>query len=190
VLNGKIQDPGTSVAIVGAGPVGLATLLTAQFYSPGRLIMIDLDDKRLEVAKRFGATDTINSGKEDAAARVMVLTDGKGADAVIEAVGVPETFELCQQLVAPGGVIANIGVHGHKTDLHLENLWDRNIAITTRLVDTATPGLLLRAVAARKLDPAPLITHRYSLDRILDAYDTFSRASETGALKVLITAST
>ena len=188
VLNGKIQDPGVSVAIVGAGPIGLATLLTAQFFSPGKIIMIDLDDNRLEVARRFGATDTINSGKEDATARVMALTDGIGVDAVVEAVGVPATFELCQNLVAPGGTIANVGVHGHKVDLHLERLWSHNIAITTRLVDTTTTGMLLRAVAARKLDPAPLITHRFTLDRIIDAYDTFGRAAETKALKVIISA--
>lgn len=189
VLNGKIQ-PGSTVAIVGAGPIGLATLLTAQFYSPACLIMIDLDDKRLDVAKRFGATDAINNGREDAVARVMTLTGGKGVDAAIEAVGVPASFELCQDLVAPGGVVANIGVHGCKADLHLEKLWDRNISITTRLVDTATTPTLLRAVAAKKLDPAPLITHRYSLDRILDAYETFGHASQTGALKVLISAPT
>jgi alcohol dehydrogenase len=188
VLNGKLQEPGMTVAIVGAGPIGLATLLTAQFFAPSRLIMIDLDDRRLEVARRFGATDTINNGREDAAARVMAMTEGKGADAVIEAVGVPASFELCQELVAPGGTIANIGVHGHKCDLHLERLWDRNIAITTRLVDTATTGMLLKAVGSGRLDPAPLITHRFSLDRILDAYDTFGRAAETGALKVLISA--
>ena len=186
VLNGKLQEPGMNVAIVGAGPIGLAALLTAHFFAPARLIMIDLDDNRLQVSRRFGATDTINNGKEDAVARVMALTGGKGADAVIEAVGVPASFELCQDLVAPGGTIANIGVHGHKCDLHLERLWDRNIAITTRLVDTATTGMLLKAVTAGKLDPRPLITHRYSLGRIADAYETFSHAAESGALKVVI----
>ena len=188
VLNGKMQDPGINVVIVGAGPIGLATLLTAQFFSPGKIIMIDLDDKRLEIAHRFGATDTINNGKEDAVARVMALTGGIGADAVVEAVGVPATFELCENIVAPGGTIANVGVHGHKVDLHLERLWSQNISITTRLVDTSTTGMLLRAITAKKLDPAPLITHRFTLDRILDAYDTFGRASETGALKVIISA--
>jgi alcohol dehydrogenase len=188
VLNGKIQDPGVTVAIVGAGPIGLATLLTAQFFSPSKIIMIDLDDNRLEVARRFGATETINSGKEDATARVMAVTDGIGADAVVEAVGVPATFELCQNLVAPGGTIANVGVHGHKVDLHLERLWSHNISITTRLVDTATTSMLLRAVAAKKLDPALLITHRFTLGQIIDAYDTFSRAPETKALKVIISA--
>jgi alcohol dehydrogenase len=186
VLNGKIHDPGVSVAIVGSGPIGLATLLTAQFFSPGKIIMIDIDDGRLAVAKNFGATHTINSGREDAVAQVMALTGGIGADAVVEAVGVPETFELCQSLVAPGGTIANVGVHGRKVDLHLERLWSHNIAITTRLVDTSTTGMLLRAVTAKRLDPAPLITHRFPLERILDAYDTFGRASETGALKVII----
>ena len=189
VLNGKIQDPGVSVAIVGAGPIGLATLQTAQFFSPSKIIMIDLDDNRLEVARRLGATDTINSGKQDVAAAVMAVTGGIGADAVVEAVGVPATFELCQDLVAPGGTIANVGVHGQKVDLHLERLWSHNISITTRLVDTVTTGMLLRAVSARKLDPAQLITHRFTLDRILDAYDTFSRATETKALKVVISAS-
>ncbi|HVV26571.1 MAG TPA: zinc-dependent alcohol dehydrogenase family protein [Rhizomicrobium sp.] len=186
VLNGKLQDPGLNVAIVGAGPIGLATLLTAQFFSPARIIMIDLDDSRLEVARRFGATDTINSGKEDAVARVMALTDGAGADTVVEAVGIPATFELCQSLIAPGGTIANIGVHGHKADLHLERLWSHNIAITTRLVDTVTTPTLLKAVTAGTIDPARLITHHFRLDRILDAYDTFGQAAETGALKVII----
>jgi alcohol dehydrogenase len=185
VLNGKIE-PGASVAIVGSGPIGLATLLTAQFFAPAKLIMIDLDDNRLEVARRFGATDTINSSKEDVTARVMALTGGIGADTVVEAVGIPATFELCQNLVAPGGTIANIGVHGCKADLHLERLWSQNITITTRLVDTAATGMLLRAVTAKKLDPAPLITHHFTLDRILDAYDTFGRAAETRALKVII----
>ena len=185
VLNGKIA-PGGTVAIVGAGPIGLATLLTAQFYAPSRTILIDLDDNRLEVARRFGATDTINSGTQDAVAQVMALTGGVGVDTVVEAVGVPATFELCQALVAPGGTIANVGVHGCKADLHLESLWSRNITITTRLVDTAATGMLLRAVNAKSLDPAPLITHRFSLDRILDAYDTFGRAAETQALKVII----
>ncbi|HJT41946.1 MAG TPA: zinc-dependent alcohol dehydrogenase family protein [Rhizomicrobium sp.] len=184
VLNGKIE-PGATVAIVGAGPIGLATLLTAQFYSPSRTIMIDLDDNRLEVARRFGATDTINSGKEDVAAKVMALT-GIGVDAVIEAVGIPSTFELCQSLVAPGGTIANVGVHGKKADLHLERLWSHNITITTRLVDTVSTPTLLKAVTSKKVNAGSLITHRFPLDRILDAYDTFGRAAETHALKVII----
>ncbi len=185
VLNGKIQ-PGTTVAVVGAGPIGLATLLTAQFYAPSRIIMIDVDDNRLEVARRFGATDTINSTREDAAGKVLALTDGIGADTVVEAVGIPATFELCQDLVAPGGTIANVGVHGHKADLHLEKLWSHNITITTRLVDTVSTPTLLKAVISRRLDPSVLITHRFTLDRILDAYDTFGRAAETKALKVII----
>jgi alcohol dehydrogenase len=184
VLNGRVA-PGATVAIVGAGPIGLATLLTAQFYSPSRTIMIDLDDNRLAVARRFGATDTINSGKEDAVARVMALT-GIGADTVVEAVGIPATFELCQSLVAPGGTIANVGVHGQKADLHLERLWAHNITITTRLVDTVSTPTLLKAVTSKTVDAGSLITHRFTLDRILDAYQTFGKAAETHALKVII----
>lgn len=186
VLNGRIA-PGGSVAIVGAGPIGLATLLTAQFYSPALVIVIDLDENRLAVARRFGATHVIDSGKADPAAAVRALTDGKGADTVIEAVGVPATFELCQDLVAAGGVIANIGVHGTKADLHLERLWSRNIAITTRLVDTVTTPMLLKTVSAGKLDPSPLITHRFRLGQIEQAYEAFGKAATTQALKVLIT---
>jgi len=188
VLNGRMENPGVSVAIVGAGPIGLATLMTARFYSPSRIIMIDVDDNRLGVARRFGATDTINSASEDAAQKVMTLTGGIGVDTVVEAVGLPETFELCQALIAPGGTIANVGVHGHKVDLHLERLWSHNIAITTRLVDTATTPVLLRAVQSRQLDPSVLITHRFTLDQIIEAYDTFGRAAETRALKVIISA--
>lgn len=185
VLNGKVQ-PGSKVAIVGAGPVGLAALLTAQFYSPAAIIMIDIDDNRLDVAKRFGATAVINSRDGKAAEAVMALTGKRGVDTAIEAVGVPPTFELCQQIIAPGGTIANIGVHGKKVDLHLESLWDRNISITTRLVDTVTLPTLLGLLQAQKVDPKQLITHRFKLDAILEAYETFGHAADTKALKVII----
>jgi alcohol dehydrogenase len=187
VLNGKVQ-PGSTVAIVGSGPIGLAALLTAQFYSPAEIIMIDLDSNRLEVAKRFGATSTVNSGDGKAVEAVMKMTGNRGVDTAIEAVGVPATFELCAQLVAPGGTIANIGVHGTKVDLHLENLWDRNISITTRLVDTVSTPMLLNTLRSHKIDPKLLITHRFKLDHILDAYETFGHAAKTRALKVIIEA--
>ena len=187
VLNGKVQ-PGSSVAIVGAGPIGLAALLTAQFFSPAEIIMIDLDNNRLDVAKRFGATTAINSADGKAVETVMAMTGGRGVDAAIEAVGIPATFELCEQLVAPGGTIANIGVHGQKVALHLERLWDRNITITTRLVDTSSTPMLLNILRTHKLDPKLLITHRFKLDRIFDAYETFGHAANTRALKVLIEA--
>lgn len=187
VLNGKVQ-PGDIVAIVGAGPIGLATMLTAQFYSPAEIIMIDLDDSRLDMARRFGATATVNSADGKAAETVMKMTGGRGVDTAIEAVGIPATFELCEQIVAPGGTIANIGVHGTKVALHLERLWDRNITITTRLVDTVSTPMLLNLLRSRKLDPKLLITHRFKLDRILDAYETFAHAANTRALKVIIEA--
>ena len=187
VLNGKVQ-PGCTVAIVGAGPVGLAALLTAQFYSPAQIIMIDLDEGRLELSKRFGATATINSTDGKARESLLIMTAGLGVDTAIEAVGVPATFELCEQIIAPGGVIANIGVHGVKVDLHLEQLWDRNISITTRLVDTSSTPMLLSILASHKIDPKKLITHRFKFDKILDAYETFGNAAKTGALKVLIEA--
>jgi alcohol dehydrogenase len=185
VLNGKVA-PGNTVAIVGAGPIGLAALLTAQFYSPAEIIMIDLDDNRLSVAQRFGATTTINSTDGRAVETLMGLTDKRGVDTAIEAVGVPATFELCAKIIAPGGTIANIGVHGTKVDLHLENLWDRNISITTRLVDTVSTPMLLSTLRSHKIDPKRLITHRFKLESILDAYETFGHAAHTRALKVII----
>jgi alcohol dehydrogenase len=185
VLNGKVQ-PGSAVAIVGAGPIGLAALLTAQFYAPAEIIMIDLDDNRLDVAKRFGATATNNSADGRAAETVMKMTAARGVDTAIEAVGIPATFELCQDIVAVGGVIANIGVHGAKADLHLERLWNRNVTITTRLVDTVSTPMLLNVVRSRGIEPKLLITHRFKLDDILAAYETFSHAAETRALKVII----
>jgi alcohol dehydrogenase len=185
VLNGHIA-PGNIVAIVGSGPIGLAVLLTAQFYSPAEIIMIDLDEKRLEVAKRFGATSTINSSDGKTHERIMKMTENRGVDTAIEAVGIPATFELCEQIVAAGGHIANIGVHGKPVSLHLEQLWDRNIAITTRLVDTVSTPTLLKMTRAKKIDPKQLITHHFKLSAIMDAYDTFGQAAKTGALKVIL----
>ncbi len=185
VLNGKVQ-PGCTVAIVGSGPIGLAALLTAQFYSPAEIIMIDLDDGRLEIAKRLGATATINSGDGKALEAVMKLTGGRGVDTAIEAVGIPATFELCAAIVAAGGIVANVGVHGGPVVLHLENLWHRNIAITTRLVDTSSTPMLLGMLASDRISAKALVTHRFGFDRILDAYETFADASRTGALKVVL----
>src|SRR5450830_1114179 len=185
VLNGKVA-PGSTVAIVGAGPIGLATLLTAQFYSPAQIIMIDLDANRLMVAKHFGATDIVNSASGRATETVMEMTQGNGVDTAIEAVGIPATFELCQQIVAAGGTIANIGVHGVPVALHLEKLWDRNISITTRLVDTVSMPMLLKSLNANKIDAKLLITHRFKFDEILEAYDTFAHAADTKSLKVII----
>jgi alcohol dehydrogenase len=186
VLNGKVS-PGNSVAIVGAGPIGLAALLTAQFYSPAEIIMIDFDENRLAVALRFGATAAVDATDGKASEAVMRMTGGRGVDTAIDAVGVPGSFQTCQDVVAAGGTIANIGVHGMKVELHLERLWSRNITITTRLVDTTTLPMLLRVVQSGKIDPKLLITHRFTLDHIMDAYETFSNAAATKALKVLIT---
>jgi alcohol dehydrogenase len=187
VLNGKVQ-PGSTVAIVGSGPIGLAALLTAQFYSPAEIIMVDLDDSRLEVARRFGATAVVNSTTGEGVATIMKMTRDCGVDTAIEAVGIPATFELCEKIIAPGGIIANIGVHGTKVDLHLENLWDRNITITTRLVDTVSTPMLLNSLRSHRIDPKQLITHRFKLDRIFVAYETFLNAAESHALKVIIEA--
>ena len=186
VLNGKVK-PGDTIAIVGAGPIGLAALLTAQFYSPSEIIMIDLDDNRLKVAKTFGATHIINSGNENAVKDVMDLTNDKGVDVAIEAVGVPVTFELCQEIVNTGGHIANVGVHGKSTILHLEKLWSKNITITTGLVDTFSTPMLFKNVQSGKLEPKKLITHHFKLEQIIQAYDTFEHASKEKALKIILT---
>lgn len=185
VLNGQVA-PGGTVAIVGTGPVGLAALLTARFYSPAEIIAIDLDDNRLAVAQRFGATLTINSGKADVTRIVRDRTNGRGVDTAIEAVGIPATFDVCQNIVAPGGVIANVGVHGSKVDLHLESLWSANISITTRLVDTSSTPMLLKTVAAKRIDPKVLITHRFKLAQLIEAYEVFANAARHQALKVII----
>jgi alcohol dehydrogenase len=187
VLNGKVQ-PGSTVAIIGAGPIGLAALLAAQFFSPAVIIVIDIDDNRLDIAKRFGATNIINSRDGKALETIMKLTGNRGVDAAIEAVGIPATFELCEDIIAPGGAIANIGVHGVKVDLHLEQLWDRNITITTSLVDTFSTPMLLDILRVKKMNPQQLVTHYFKLDKILEAYDAFANAINTRALKVIIEA--
>ncbi|MDP9048040.1 MAG: zinc-binding dehydrogenase, partial [Bacteroidota bacterium] len=161
-------------------------LLTAQFYSPAEIIMIDQDENRLNLAKTFGATQIINTLTEDALEKIKQLTGEKGVDVAIEAVGVPATFELCAEIIAPGGRIANIGVHGKSVTLHLETLWSKNITITTRLVDTVTTPLLLKTVQAKKIEPKRLITHRFKLDQIIEAYETFGNAAKEKALKVIL----
>jgi alcohol dehydrogenase len=186
VLNEQVK-PGDTIAIIGSGPIGIAALLTAQFYSPSEIIMVDMDENRLNVAKTFGATQIINSADEDAVGKIMNLTDGKGVDVAIEAVGIPATFELCQSIVAPGGHIANIGVHGKSVTLHLETLWSQNVTITTRLVDTVTTPLLLKTVQSKKLKPNQLITHHFRLDQVMEAYETFGNAAKEKALKVILT---
>jgi len=185
VLNGQVK-PGDSVAIVGAGPVGLAALLTAQFYTPAEIFMIDIDDKRLQVARELGATVLINSSDGKAAERVKAMTGGAGVDVAIEAVGIPATFDICQDIVAPGGRLANVGVHGKPVELHIEKLWDRNIALTTRLVDTVTTPMLLKVVGSGKLQARRLATHRFALQDVMKAYDTFGNAAQEGALKVIL----
>jgi alcohol dehydrogenase len=186
VLNGEVK-PGDDVAIVGAGPIGLATLLTAQFYSPAESIMIDMDQNRLQVAEKLGATKVIDSADGKAVDRIMEMTGGRGVDVAIEAVGIPATFEMCQSMVAAGGHIANVGVHGKSVQLHLERLWAHNVTITTRLVDTVTTPMLLKMVHSGKLHPRTLITHRFQLDEVMKAYDTFANAAKEKALKVILT---
>ena len=186
VLNGQVK-PGDTVAIVGAGPIGLAALLTAQFYTPAEIIMIDIDDYRLSETKKLGATNTINSANENVVEKIFSLTENKGVDVAIEAVGIPATFELCEAIIAPGGHIANIGVHGKSVNLHLETLWSKNITITTRLVDTVTTPMLLKTVTSKKIDATKLITHHFKLSDIVKAYDTFENAARDKTLKVILT---
>ena len=186
VLNGQIK-PGDTVAIIGGGPIGLATLLTAQFYSPSEIIMVDVDDNRLEVAKTFGATTVINNSDGNAIKKIMDLTKNRGVDVAIEAVGIPQSFDICQLIVAAGGHIANIGVHGKPVQLNIDKLWSHNITLTTRLVDTVTTPMLFKTVMAGKLLPKKLITHHFSLKNVMQAYDTFGNAMKECALKVIIT---
>jgi alcohol dehydrogenase len=185
VLNGMVA-PGDTVAIVGAGPIGLAAMLTASLYTPGNIVAIDLDDGRLDSAMHFGADTTINNGREDALARIVELTDGLGADVAFEAVGIPATFELATELIRPGGRVANIGVHGAPVTLHLEKLWIRDVTITTGLVDTYTIPRLMKLVSSGRLDPTVFATHRFALDDTMAAYDTFADAATTGAVKVVL----
>jgi alcohol dehydrogenase len=185
VLNGKVS-PGDVIVVIGAGPIGLAAMLTASLYTPGRIVAIDLDDGRLQSARKFGADVTINNGREDALSKIMELTDGLGADVAFEAVGVPATFELATGLIRPGGRVANIGVHGHSATLHLETLWTRDVTITTGLVDTRTIPQLMKLVASGRLDPTVFATHHVPLDDTMAAYDTFGDAANTGALKVVL----
>jgi alcohol dehydrogenase len=188
VLNGQVK-PGDTVAIVGAGPVGLAALLTAQFYSPAEIVMVDLDPNRLEVARTFGATRTVAAAGAEAVNKLMDLTGGGGVDVAIEAVGIPATFDVCQSILAPGGHLANVGVHGKPVELHLEKLWDRNITLTTRLVDTVTTPMLLKLVGSGRLDSKKLVTHRFALSDTMKAYETFSNAAKERALKVILRSS-
>jgi alcohol dehydrogenase len=186
VLNGTVQ-PGDVVAVVGAGPIGLAAIMGARLFSPSHIVAIDLADSRLDAAKQFGADVVVNNSREDAEAIIAELTGGLGADVSIEAVGVPATFEQAVRLARPGGHIANIGVHGEPATLHLEELWIRDVTITTGLVDTYTTPTLLRLVTSHQIDAGRLVTHHFTLDQFEEAYDVFARAGDTGALKVVLT---
>ena len=186
VRNGRVK-PGDVVAVVGAGPVGLAAIMTAGLYGASRVIAVDLDENRVHQAKAFGATDGVNSGDADWKDQVMAMTDGMGVDVAIEAVGVPATFTMATELVRPGGTVANVGVHGASVELKLQDLWIKDVAITTGLVSATTTPMLLKLVAQGKLTPEVFVSHRFTLDNIVDAYDTFGRAAETKALKVAIT---
>ena len=185
VLNGCVK-PGDTVAIIGAGPIGLAALLTAKFFAPAKIIVVDRDIHRLAVARMLGASVLPQATSTNSADRIMALTDGVGVDVAIEAVGIPEAFELCQKIIAPGGHIANVGVHGKSVALHLETLWSKNITITTRLVDAITTPLLRKTILNGNLDPRPLITHRFAFSEVLTAYETFANAARERALKVIL----
>ncbi|MET9359650.1 zinc-dependent alcohol dehydrogenase family protein [Streptomyces sp. NPDC006632] len=184
VLNGEVR-PGDTVVVVGAGPIGLAAIATARLYSPSSVIAVDLAESRLEAARALGADATV-SAAEEPERLVADLTEGLGADVVMEAVGVPEAFEMCTRMVRPGGRVANIGVHGKPATLHLEDLWIKDVTITTGLVDTRSTPLLLRMMAAGRLPSSSLITHRFEMGQMEEAYEVFSRAGETGALKVVL----
>ena len=185
VLNGGIQ-PGDTVAVVGAGPIGLAVIMAAKLFTPGKIIAIDLADSRLAKAKEFGADVTINNGSEDPIKKVFELTGGLGADVAVEAVGVPQTFELCTELIRPGGRVANVGVHGHAATLHLEKLWIKDVTITTGLVDTYSIPQLLSLIVGGRLDPTTFATHRFPMEETMAAYDVFGDAAKTHALKVVL----
>jgi alcohol dehydrogenase len=185
VQYGRVK-PGDTVAVVGAGPVGLAVIATASLYGAAQIVAIDLDEKRLDLAKQVGATHTVNSGASDWKEQVFALTDGYGVDVAIEAVGVPATFDMCTQLVRPGGNVANVGVHGKAVTLELQRLWIHNINISMGLVNTTTLGMLLKLVKSNMLPVDKFVTHRFSFDEVMSAYETFGNAAKTGALKVLI----
>ena len=188
VLNGKVS-PGDVVAVVGAGPIGLSAIMGSRLFSPAHIVAIDKADTRLEAAKQFGADVTVNNDREDPTSVVAGLTEGLGADVAIEAVGVPATFELAATLIRPGGRVANIGVHGEPATLHLEDLWIRNVTITTGLVDTSSTPTLLRLAQGHQVGVDRFITHHFTLDQFEEAYDVFARASDTGALKVVLSRS-
>nr|WP_246401409.1 alcohol dehydrogenase catalytic domain-containing protein [Jiangella mangrovi] len=185
VLAGAVR-PGDTVVIVGAGPIGLAAVVTARLFSPSHIVVVDPAPGRRAAAAAFGADVQLDPTADDVLGRVRDLTDGLGADVAVEAVGLPSTFESCVEQVRPGGHVANVGVHGGPATLHLETAWIRDLTITTGLVDTATTPSLLRMLAAGRLALPGLVTHRFGIDEMQDAYDVFSRPSETGVLKVAL----
>ncbi|PHM29012.1 zinc-dependent alcohol dehydrogenase family protein [Xenorhabdus budapestensis] len=187
VINGRVQ-PGNTIALIGAGPVGLSALLASQFYSPAHIIMIDTDDNRLSVARQLGANTMINPTRQNVVAIINKLTGGFGVDVAIECVGIPATFKICQDIIAAGGFIANVGVHGKSVDLHLENLWIKNITITTGLVNTSSTPMLLKSVQSGRIAPEKLVTHYYPLNEIETAYDVFNNAAQEKALKIVLSA--
>ena len=178
--------PGDSIAIVGIGPIGMGCLLTAQFYSPATIIAIDMDDNRLKLAQELGATHTVNSSREDPVQRVLEITEARGVDCAIEAVGVEATWDICQHIVKEGGHIANVGVHGKSVNFELNKLWIKNLTITTGLVNANTTGMLLKTCCSGKLPLEKLATHHFKFAEFEKAYDVFKHAANENAMKVII----
>lgn len=186
-LNGNV-GVGDTVVCIGAGPVGLAAMITASLRGPKKIVAVDLDNNRLAQAKEhFGATHSVNSGDADWKEQVQAIVGGLGADVVMEAVGIPFTLESAFELVRPYGHVANIGVHGKPITLPIDRLWIENLTVTMGLVDGVTAPMLMGMIEEGKLDVMPLGTHKFKLDEMIEAYDIFGNAGKNNALKVVLT---
>ena len=172
-------NPADTVAVIGAGPTGLCTMMCARLYTPARIIAIDTDEYRLNLAKEKGLADiTLIPGRDDPEKVIKELTDGRGADTVFEVAGGADTFQTAWKIARPNAVVVVVAMYEEAQELPLPDMYGKNLVFKTGGVDGSYCREIMDLTACGKLDAGFLITHRCSLNDIMNAYDIFENKKD------------